>query len=85
MKFKLIVASLTATLMSIAAHSAAATQSTQPTASPATVVKVSLTEPAPGSTTNDAISTRAAVAARLDTDPTLNGSVGDVPTKASAK
>ncbi len=39
----------------------------------------------PITATADAISAQAAVAARRDADPKLNGSVGDVPAKPTSK
>lgn len=51
----------------------------------ATVAMAPAQSPATSTATSDAISAQAAIAARRDTDPKLNGFVGDVPAKPSSK
>lgn len=79
--------SIAAALLYLAAQNVAHAQAAQslPNNS-ATVAAAPAQPPAASSTaTADAISAQAAVAARRDTDPKLNGSINDVPAKPSNK
>ena len=68
-----------------AAHAQAAPFLPNNSAAVAVTVAPAQSPTAPSTATADAISAQAAVAARRDADPKLNGSVGDLPAKHSSK
>lgn len=79
--------SAAAALLYLAALSAAHAQAApiSPNNSATVAAAPAQTPAAPSNAAADTISAQAAVAARRDTDPKLNGFVGDVPAKPSSK
>ena len=86
MKSTRSIASLSAILLSFATSNIAHAQAAQPQADKRPVVALvpATTPELPDARANVATS-QAADAARRDTDPKLNGSIGDVPAKRSNK
>lgn len=81
--------SVAAALLYLSAQNAAHAQAAQFSPNNSAIVAVAAApaqSPAtPTTSTANAIGAQAAVAARRDTDPKINGSVGDVPAKPSSK
>lgn len=77
--------SVAAALLYLAAQNAAHAQAAPFLPNNSAAVAPAQSPAAPSTTTADAISAQAAVAVRRDTDPKLNGSIGDVPAKPSSK